>query len=86
MAVKITKKTRLVNGFKLPRKTKKAFKKDWVGATASISFKLDEELPEARKAAIDWIRMLFGIYMLRKHNLKTYKGMTITHGFSTKGL
>jgi hypothetical protein len=83
MAIKITKKTKLINEFKLPRKKKKAFKKAWIGAISSITLKPSATDINPRAVAHDWVYMMHIHYHMKKFNLKKYKGTEEI--FTTKG-
>ncbi len=81
--LKITKNTKLINEFKLPRRKKKAFKKSWVGATTSVMLSPQSSNHNPRAIAHDWVYLMHTHYHMKKFNLKEYKGTKEI--FTTKG-
>jgi len=72
--IKITKKTKLVRSFKLPRKYKKDFKKSIIGFKSNIFFNPFNKSEDIKKIVYDYLFLLKQIYHMNKFNLKEYKG------------
>ncbi len=73
--LKITNKTKLIKGFKLPRRDKKAFKKQWVGGISSITLNpTHKNISNVKEIGVSWMQALYNTYFMKKYNLTKYKG------------